>query len=503
MKRFFILLLAFTFLLSGCVEGIIPSESEKGIDLYGTYDQNDLLVEEIVEGHDGIDVKIPQLKGLKNTEIQQKINTDIYNRAMLLASKHPVINYANYYTYASFANVISISFNVGFDESPYTEFDYFNYNLVDGSPLKLEDLFMKDTDLLEIVRPAFYNSMAIYGNYDMETQLSSPDENKVYKTVKGYMESEDKRFAFSPSGIFLYAGNDMAEIKMLDYADSICIYSKFLTDESIFTGEYTGFKNIFTCANSQYDLFEVIEYGYAEKNLWTDLTVGTSYFSYDSPLEEVKKEKFDAFKAEMVEAARREIEQMRETARANPDKFYIILSKPDAYLYNHSRYNNGKWHYTYSNVASVNENTQIFEMPMDIYETVYRDKIIDTYRYEYFAMRGGAYLDTNEAEGATVTEKRSSRLYNFITGEELTRLEDIFYEDSDYMEVIKDKVVSSIMSQLDYSREEAEELFLEAEFFLEGISIDISLPSVNDRDFVRKISLSEFEQSMLKVFEEV
>jgi hypothetical protein len=88
-------------------------------------------------------------------------------------------------------------------------------------------------------------------------------------------------------------------------------------------------------------------------------------------------------------------------------------------LHTDSKYENGRWNYIYSDMATVYENVQIFEMPIELYKNVYKDKIIDTYRYQYFEMRGGAYLDNNPNDGATVTEIRSEKLYNYVTGEEL------------------------------------------------------------------------------------
>lgn len=406
-----LLLLIFTLVLSGCSS---PPELT-GIDLYGTYNQNDLLVDETVKPlNEEDEIKIPVIKGLKDTAVQDKINNEIYTRATALIEKYPVINYANYYTRANFANVISISFSVGFDEEPYAEHIYFNYSLTDGKKLKLEDLFMPDADILSIVRTSFYKELAFYGKYDHEKQLHSPDENEVYKVVKDFMAEEDKQFAFSPSGIYLYQNNNFAEIKMLDYAEDIAIYSRYMTKESIFTSEYEGYKNIFTCADTQYDLFDIIEYGYIEDNLWYDFTVGETYIPYDNPPEDARLAKFEVFRQKAIEQECTNLETFRETAKANPDKFYIVLSKPSFHMDNDFEYENGQWHYTYYDTATIYSNTQLFEMPMEVYEAVYKDKIIETYRYEYFAMRGGAWLDTENLEGATFSEITDTQTVNYM-----------------------------------------------------------------------------------------
>lgn len=411
MKKLLLLLLCAILPISGCAR---ETPAEKGIDLYGTYDQNDLLIDAATDTIADTEIKIPVIKGLKNEAVQDKINKDLFTRATDLINMRESINYASYYTRANFANVISISFTVGFDEAPYSESIHFNYSLVDGAELKLEDLFTADANLTDIIRSSVYREMAIYGGYDKETFIHYPDESAVYKTTKSYLNAENKAFSFSPSAIYLYPGNHFAEVKMADHADDISIYSKYMTEESIFTGEYEGYKNIFTCADTQYDLFDVIEYGYLEDNLWYDFTVGKTYIPFDDPPTDDRREKFEAFVEQATEKEHSKLNAFRETAKANPDKFYIVLIKPSFHMNTDSFYTNGKWHYTYHDTATVNTQLQLFEMPMEIYETVYKDKIIDTYRYEYFAMRGGAWFDTENPEGATIHETNEEYTYNYM-----------------------------------------------------------------------------------------
>lgn len=412
MKKLISLLLLSIFVLSACQS----SPELTGIDLYGIFDENDLFIDEIAEPLDGDDeIKIPVIKGLKDTKLQSKINAEIYEEAKELIEKHAPLNYANYYTRANFANVISISFNVGFEEEPYSEQIHFNYNLTNGEKLKFEDLFTPEVDLLSIVRHAFYRELSFYGKYDSKKKLHSPDENEVYKAVKSFMAEEDKNFSFSPAGIFLYSPtNNFAEIKMLDHADDIAIYSKYMTKDSIFTGEYEGFKGAFTCTDIQYDFFDIIEYGYLENNLWYDFTTNEPYIPYDGPPEEERLAKFQAFYESAVEKEYAKIEEYRNLAKANPDKFYIVFLKPSASMDFDSDYDDGKWYYTYYDTAKFYSRIELFEMPVELYDEVYRDKIIDTYRYEYFVMRGGAWLDTENLEGATYNEITDELTINYM-----------------------------------------------------------------------------------------
>lgn len=502
MKKCVCCILMLLLLCSCGINGEIKEASgtKMPIDLNSTYDCNDLIIEDFIISVNDDEGKIPQIKGLKDTSVQNKINTDMKKRAMELIDKYSTARHVDYYTYSNFANVISISFGLGFEEEPYYENIYFNYNLLDGERLKLEDLFMDDADILTIVRQAFYNSFTLYGNYDTETELFTLDENQLYKTVKSFMANENRQFAFTPTEIYFYNKTDMASVKMIDIYDQVCIYSNFTTPDSIYTGEYQGFKNIFTCATSNYEIFDMIEYGFQEENLWTDITVGESYFPYESPLDADKKEEFNLFRTEKLNEAKEEIERMRKVAKENPDKFYVLLLKPNVNIYCDSEYENGEWHYTYSSMASFHENIHTIEMTMDFYNSTFKNILVENYRYDYFAMRGGAYFDPEADFGFPPSYVTRDSLYNYHTGEKVTTLEELFYPDSGYMDYIRERTVDYLTKTMNVSTEGAELMFPDAVFTIEGTTIRVSIPYAEECNAL--ISLYEFDKSMLKIWEE-
>jgi len=309
------------------------------------------------------------------------------------------------------------------------------------------------------------------------------------------MESDEKLFVFSPSDIAFYnKDGSMATAKMIDIADKVSIYNKYLTEKSLFERNDIGYKNLFTCANGSYDIFEKIDYGYMEDNYWYDVTL----WSYDRPEDTEKLNQFNSFKEKFYDEIYDKVYEYQEIAKKNPDKFYILFSKPTINMYMDSKYENGKWTYTYSDMATVYENVQVFEMPMEVYENVYKDKIIDTYRYQYFEMRGGAYLDTNANDGAKVTEIRTEKLYDYVTGEELTKLSDVFKEDSDYMNVIELRTKESLIEKYNYSEEDADKLVKDINCELIGTRINVTIPGMDD--FLVIIYFNNFAISMMKLF---
>ena len=497
----------------------IKTEVETGIDLYGMYNENDLVINDLLETYSGDEIKIPQIEGLKNIEIQKEINKDIYNRCYELLNSIEIIddgtinkietlgdgtiktppNYrTSYYEMANFSNVISIHYIV--EANGHFDSLYFNYNLVTGDRLKFEDLFVKDADIIEIVRKAFlerisntnYWENAIEGDY-----IASFDENELYKIVKGFMDDEEKEFMFSPSNLYIYYKNYGANVKMIDIAGTISIYTKYLTDENIFERNDIGRKDIFTLVETNYDVYESIEYGYIEDNFWYDVTFGGLYLP-DKTISEAKLEKYKLLEDSIMKEVYSKVEEYRETAKNNPDKYYFIFIRPVLRIYNDAVYENGEWTYTYSNMAIIRLYTRIYEMPLEVYENTYKDKLIDAYRYKYFVMSGGAQIIPESGDGAIFKEDIDERVYDYINNVRITELTDIFYEDSDYESIIKDNVRNVL--NFDYrTDDEIERLLNTMKYELIGNHIAVTIPEIED--FKRDITFYEFPKEMIKLFD--
>jgi len=215
-------------------------------------------------------------------------------------------------------------------------------------------------------------------------------------------------------------------------------------------------------------------------------------------LTEERAIKFSNFKEGIYQEINEKINEYREIAKNNPDKFYILLSKPNVNVYSKSDYIDRKWHHTYSDLVTVYENINIFEMPISLYEDIYKDKLINAYRYEYFEMGGGVYLDTDANDGATVTKLDEQKLYNYITGEEVLKTEDVFYEGSGYVETIKEKTKENLIEKYNYSETEVEELLENINYELDGTQVNVTIPNLDN--FMTIIYFDRFDESMMKIF---
>ena len=109
---------------------------EMGIDITGTYDNNDLLIQTLEKEYEGILIEIPQIEGLKDHTIQEKINVDMLERVQQACNKISSLMDVTYITMANFSNVLSIGVYLG-GEGEYEQV-YLNYNLVNGNSLSFE-----------------------------------------------------------------------------------------------------------------------------------------------------------------------------------------------------------------------------------------------------------------------------------------------------------------------------------------------------------------------------
>jgi len=103
-------------------------------------------------------------------------------------------------------------------------------------------------------------------------------------------------------------------------------------------------------------------------------------------------------------------------AQEHPENFYIIICKPSFYVEIDSEWNGEEWMEDYRDTAVVTDNYTVLEMPMKVYETIYKEKLLEAYRYDYLAMAGGIYLEVTEDE-IQVEEQYNQETYNYMTGE--------------------------------------------------------------------------------------
>lgn len=247
-----------------------------------TYNQNDIEIKMINEGDSPEDYSLRkytrisyiQISGLKNTDIQNKINNEIKDVARSMVKENVSgADTVNVYIGANFSNVLSLKV---LKKSYKYKGDYeqdivdqnvkcLNYNLVTGEKLHLEDLFVSSAPIASIVADATYNALAwdtdisfemekdeLDKNTNMDRRDTSSYEDEMLIAVNKYKnKKDDLQFYFTETKLYIYDlvnkevyFNDRMNLKLMDYMDNITIYKKY-ADNDIYTKDNIGMKNVY------------------------------------------------------------------------------------------------------------------------------------------------------------------------------------------------------------------------------------------------------------------
>lgn len=327
-------------------------EQEKTLDLNGTYNENDIIISENAEIFNSVEIQIPQISGLKNKDIETKVNNSIREKIYSSLKEYSDIEYMSFYTNANFSNVLSIICTCGLKDD-WKEI-YLNYELINGEELKLDDLLSKNTDIYTVVRKAFYRAAAgsavrnedieepkydpttntwyIY-RYEWSTSTESSekkkvefviDEDEVAQNIANFINSSRKDFFFSSQGVYLKTYNYF--VNFTDIADNIVIYDKYLTDESLYERDDIGLKNLFTCAFSCSNVVKYQDYKMLGDNLFYDVAIKESDTVIWNRINAagVNEKMCELLKKKSY----KKLEEYKELASKNPDKFYVVIIRP-------------------------------------------------------------------------------------------------------------------------------------------------------------------------------
>lgn len=254
------------------------NEKIKRISLTDMYKKNNLKIEEIYYeyGDEYIDeynsrkkviMSYIQISGLKNKEIEEKINKEIEEKSKGLVTSQEInnnqISYINVYAYcwnrSSFSNLLSITLVKDVEYKNYekeTQYytDSLNYRLDTGEEIAFEELFTPDASLKNIVAQSAYflicknlknefddeKYMAIekgeisYDELDSLVVDYSEVENITSKIMNEFNSSEEKKFNFTYNKIILMTSYGDVEILMPNFYEYINLFNIVTSDESLY-----------------------------------------------------------------------------------------------------------------------------------------------------------------------------------------------------------------------------------------------------------------------------
>lgn len=426
------------------------------------YNQNDLKFVKTKIQDDGLEYTSIRISGLKNKNVENKINEDIEKeeqnlKQLILKSEIGEYDskYLVEYENANFSNVLSLficgsKYGSNFRNN-LNEFRYLNYDLTTGDRLELEDLFLPGTNIDIYAQNSIYESLMkekfseknIFFNPEYWEDgrctyvMNEIDELEFIKEFNIY-KSTPKVFYFTYSYVAITYGEDYDKTLYIDFKDclnDVVIFDKYVTSESIFESDDIGIKNLYVCSD-----VAVADGSYA---LVDDVT---SNFRIDarvtSLVEEgiVKSEKYASTFEEIKKDINNRKEEIREKAIKNNDKYY--------YLAMGISINNfiPKYYCTYSEKDINYENFYVYteevlyEIDKKDFDDWFEDKLISSCRFEGYYEDAEKYmniaLSDEEKNKCKIDRKYSSIAYSINSEKVYKDLTDLFKEDSNYLSII-------------------------------------------------------------------
>lgn len=434
-------------------------EQEKTLDLNGTYNENDIIISENAEIFNSVEIQIPQISGLKNKDIETKVNNSIREKIYSSLKEYSDIEYMSFYTNANFSNVISISCTCGLKDD-WKEI-HLNYELINGEELKLDDLLSKNTDIYTVVRKAFYRAAAgsAVRNEDIEEPKYDPttntwyvyryewntstessekkkvefviDEDEVAQNIANFINSSRKDFFFSSQGVYLKTYDYF--VNFTDIADNIVIYDKYLTEESLYEKDDIGLKNLFTCARSCSYVVKYQDYKMLGDNLFYDVAIKES----DTVIwDRINAAGVNEKMCELLKKkSYKKLEEYKELASKNPDKFYVVIIRPLVSILDFE--NNAENTYFINTQLDIKlaENQESKEVNME--------QIKEQYRYpnvSFYGSAGDYYYDYNNPAKIVF---EPVELYDLKTLEKID-IEKYYNENEEYREFLNNVIKAKL-----------------------------------------------------------
>ena len=292
--------------------------------------------EEVIKDADII-LHVTPSKFTRDTVKQYKEYVDVEKQPIVICSKgiekdttltlDEVINvYVGMWNSANFAN--TVSFNITYVAKIDDNGDGFyqgekglNFDLNTGEKIAFQDVFTADAPMEDILRKSAYYSLISYRVEDnLAGDLVVSDygdiENEIVEIINLYRRGKITEFWYTPKYInILYKENQMISINMEDFAKYITIYSKYLSENSIYVNDDIGIKDLYTLANRHKDIYYYENYQNRD-NYFIEISINFQSEDSDEFAKKITKEKIGAIE--------KEIEKVKQKASENPNRFYIL-----------------------------------------------------------------------------------------------------------------------------------------------------------------------------------
>ena len=399
------------------VSEISNHKDVSGIDLKGTYNQNDLKIEEKSVTQEKIEIRYLQISGLKDKKIESKINKEIEQIAINCYKENvkdldEVINVnVNMLEKSNFANTISfeLSYLAKIDDDDdgfYQGVKGINYDLNTGEKITIDRIFTSDAPIEDLLRKSAYYSLIptrtednLAGDLIVSNYGNIEDE--IAEIINLYRKGKVTEFYYTPRDInIFYEEEKCIYINMEKFADYIAIYSRYLSEESLYETNNIGIKKIYTLTKRYNDIYSYTNYQ-NEDNYFIDISINYQSTQNDEFAKKILEDKINAIELE--------IENVKQKVSEKPDKFYIL----NYYI---SIYTGEEWSMQQI-FTSCSERGNAYETTIDDFKENIEPIIIDYARQD----ENGGLLDYvyNFSDVLDIEPQDTIEYYNPETGEKI------------------------------------------------------------------------------------
>lgn len=390
---------------------------EKGIDLKGKYNQNDLKIIEKRATKERVEITYFQIDGLKDQKIQDKINKEIEIEALNGYKEYidldKVVNASiSLYETANFSNILSFS-SYSWGKIDDDSDDLINvqkgytYDLNTGNLIKLEDLFTKNAPITEILRKsAYYGFVSNRAETNLSGDLQVNDYGNIEEDIADFIEQYNNGkitdFYCTPSAIMIVYDETYITISFEEWADYITIYNKYISNDSLYKSNNIGYKNLYTLTDRNLSTFYYYTNYQNEKNYFIEISV---LWDEDNSSDFEKQ-----LVSNRIKSIEQEISNLKVKANQDTSNFYIL---------NYYIEINGFFEQSIDeNVVSVTEWGNYYDMTVHDFETTIEPIII---KYDRSANEGGGIVEYvyDFTDALKIEPQRLTEYYNIETGEKV------------------------------------------------------------------------------------
>ena len=316
-------------------QSIQTSNDEQGLDLKGKYNQNDLKIVGKQASQEKIEFSYFQIEGLKDKNIQEKINKEIEN--VTFNSYKEKINIQNVNNLsvstsctANYSNILSLNVYCWGRSSSTGEAEIIdiekgiNFDLKTGNQIKFREIFTNNAPMYDILRKCAYNSILrdraeLTLSQEMVINNYGNIEEDIALVMELYKRDKINQFYFTTSDIIIIMEDISIDIPMIDWSNYIAIYNKYLSTESLFENDDIGYNNLYTLTTRQKDSYYYYTNYQNESNYFIDI-----FFEWQEDNASEFEKQLVASKIKEIEE---EISNLKVIANKNTQNFYIMNYK--------------------------------------------------------------------------------------------------------------------------------------------------------------------------------